>query len=135
MPRRAKSKITAGQIGLVIAVVAVGIAGGFFLMSNSSDPFKGLPELPVERYVKEGIHMRDNEFKVRGRIAARRDRWDPSNGRLFQLKVDDGSRSHQIPIHVPKELNDRNILRDQEYLFKVRVVEQGLLRVDDISNI
>ena len=103
-------------------------------MSRSTDPFTGLQELPVERYIKEGILMRGNEFKVRGRVAARRDRWDPSNGRLFQLKVSEGSRSHQIPIHVPMELNDKNILRDQEYLFKVKVVERGLLQVNDVSN-
>ena len=134
MPRRAKSRITGAQIGIIIAVVALGVGGGIFLMSKSSDPFSGLQDLPVERYLDEAILMRDNEFKVRGRIEARIDRWDPSNGRLFQLKVSDGRRTHSIPIRVPQELNNKNIQRDQEYLFKVRVVERGLLRVNDVSN-
>ena len=136
MPRRAKSSITGVQVVIIIAVVAVGILGGVFLMAKSTDPYATLTVLPVRDYADDWGSMRGNEYKVRGRVSYRADRWDPKKGRLFKLSVQDGVGEHPIPILVPSELNGKNIIRDQEYQFRVRVDDNnGMLMVKDVSNI
>ena len=74
--------------------------------------------------IREGEQWR-NTYKLEGTIDNRLDSWKGSD-RLFSVQVSEGGSF--VPVLVPASL-DANIQRGQRYVFKVRVLETGVLEV------
>jgi hypothetical protein len=66
-----------------------------------------------------------NIYKVEGTIDNRLDAWKNSD-RLFSVQISDAGSF--VPVLVPTHL-EANIQRGQRYVFKVRVLDNGVLEV------
>lgn len=125
MARRAQSGLKPAHI-IAIAALLVGlIGGGWSLLNRGTDPMTGLTALSMEEYLESSNALSGNTYKVEGTIDNRLDSWKGSD-RLFSVQVSEGGTF--VPVLVPSTL-DANIQRGQRYVFKVRVLENGVLEV------
>lgn len=128
MARRARSapKITwlLGGLGIVAAlVVAVQVLLG-------GQPFRTVPELPVEQYLGESSSLRGNTYRISGKVL-NSIAWSPSEGRLISVQPS-GSRS-PIPVVLPASLSGTNVQKGESFHFRVEVRENGILYTTDIA--
>lgn len=113
------------MVGLLL-LLGVGIGGGFALLNRSTDPLTGITSLSAEEYLESSTALSGNTYKVEGTIDDRLDNWRSADGRLFSVQVSEAGSF--VPVWVPATL-ETNIQRGQRYLFKVRVLETGVLEV------
>lgn len=117
--------------GLVVALVLVIVIFGRGA-SRDSGP---VSDFPIEDYMARGSQLRDNTYRLSGRVEERITR---GNGDLVTLVVKKQSGPEErLPVIVPQEAKTINIEREQEYHFKVKVVnrgnEKGLLIAQSVS--
>lgn len=129
MSRRAQSGVRPTHWLGLIAILAVVVGGGFALMNRTIDPMNGLTDLSASEFMENATALSGNEYKVEGVIDDRLDNWRSTAGRLFSLKLSDSSDSTFVPVWVPPEYKGPNIQRQQRYIFKVHVLENGVLKV------
>jgi hypothetical protein len=125
MARRAQSGLKPAHLISMLALLAGIIGGGWSLLNRGTDPMTGLSLLSTEEYLESSNALSGNTYKVEGTIDNRLDSWKGSD-RLFSVQVSEGGSF--VPILVPASL-DANIQRGQRYVFKVRVLETGVLEV------
>ncbi|MDI1313375.1 hypothetical protein [Prosthecobacter sp.] len=129
MSRRAQSGVRPTHwLGLIAILAFVGV-GGYFLMHRTSDPMTGVTELSADEFMENATALSGNEYKVEGVVDDRLDNWRSAEGRLFSLQISDGSGHTFVPVWVPSDYKGANIQRRQRYIFKVRVMETGVLEV------
>jgi hypothetical protein len=109
----------------MLALLAGIIGGGWSLLNRGTDPMTGLSPLSTEEYLESSNALSGNTYKIEGTIDNRLDSWKGSD-RLFSVQVNEGGSF--VPVLVPSSL-DANIQRGQRYVFKVRVLETGVLEV------
>jgi hypothetical protein len=129
MSRRAQSGVRPTHWLGLIAILAVVGGGGFALMNRTIDPMTGLTDLSAAEFMENATALSGNEYKVEGVVDDRLDNWRSTDGRLFSLKLSDGSDNTYVPVWVPPEYKGPNIQRMQRYIFKVHVLETGVLKV------
>ena len=100
-----------------------------FLMNRTTDPMTGVTELSAGEFMENATALSGNEYKVEGVVDDRLDNWRSADGRLFSLQISDSSGNTFIPVWVPPDYKGANIQRRQRYIFKVRVMETGVLEV------
>jgi hypothetical protein len=125
MARRAQSGLKPAHLISMLALVGGLIAGGWSLLNRGTDPMTGLSELSTEEYLESSNALSGNTYKIEGTIDNRLDSWKGSD-RLFSVQVSEGGTF--VPVLVPSTL-EANIQRGQRYVFKVRVLETGVLEV------
>lgn len=125
MARRAQSGLKPAHLISMLALLAGIIGGGWSLLNRGTDPMTGLSSLSTEEYLESSNALSGNTYKVEGTIDNRLDSWKGSD-RLFSVQVNEGGSF--VPVLVPSSL-DANIQRGQRYVFKVRVLETGVLEV------
>ena len=125
MARRAQSGLKPAHLISMLALLAGIIGGGWSLLNRGTDPMTGLSPLSTEEYLESSNALSGNTYKVEGTIDNRLDSWKGSD-RLFSVQVNEGGSF--VPVLVPSSL-DANIQRGQRYVFKVRVLETGVLEV------
>ncbi len=125
MARRAQSGLKPAHLISMLALVGGLIAGGWSLLNRGTDPMTGLSELSTEEYLESSNALSGNTYKIEGTIDNRLDSWKGSD-RLFSVQVSEGGTL--VPVLVPSTL-EANIQRGQRYVFKVRVLETGVLEV------
>ncbi len=125
MARRAQSGLKPAHLISMLALLAGIIGGGWSLLHRGTDPMTGLSLLSTEEYLESSNALSGNTYKVEGTIDNRLDSWKGSD-RLFSVQVSEGGSF--VPVLVPASL-DANIQRGQRYVFKVRVLETGVLEV------
>ncbi len=125
MARRAQSGLKPADLISMLALLAGVIAGGWSLLNRGTDPMTGLSLLSAEEYLESSNALSGNTYKVEGTIDNRLDSWKGSD-RLFSVQVSEGGSF--VPVLVPASL-DANIQRGQRYVFRVRVLETGVLEV------
>ena len=125
MARRAQSGLKPAHLISMLALLAGIIGGGWSLLNRGTDPMTGLSLLSTEEYLESSNALSGNTYKVEGTIDNRLDSWKGSD-RLFSVQVSEGGSF--VPVLVPASL-DANIQRGQRYVFKVRVLETGVLEV------
>lgn len=125
MARRAQSGLKPAHLISMLALLAGVIAGGWSLLNRGVDPLTGLTPLSTEEYLDGSNALSGNTYKVEGTIDNRLDSWKGSD-RLFSVQVSGGGSF--VPVLVPASL-EANIQRGQRYVFKVRVLETGILEV------
>ena len=129
MSRRAQSGVRPTHwLGLIAILAVVGVVG-FILMNRTIDPMTGITELSASEFMENATALSDNEYKVEGIVDDRLDNWRSADGRLFSLQVNDGSGNTYLPVWVPPDYKGANIQRRQRYIFKVSVMETGVLKV------
>ena len=129
MSRRAQSGVRPTHwLGLIAILAVVGVVG-FILMNRTIDPMTGITELSASEFMENATALSDNEYKVEGIVDDRLDNWRSADGRLFSLQVTDGSGNNYLPVWVPPDYKGANIQRRQRYIFKVSVMETGVLKV------
>lgn len=131
MSRKANRSVPLSWIIGLLALVALAGGGIYFLRTFLSDPYRGIPELPVNQYVDNSLSFRGNTYKMTGRVENQLG-WSDKAGRLFSLECDNESKPFHVAILLPSELNDVNVQKGQNFEIKVKVVEKGLLQAIQI---
>lgn len=129
MPRRAQSGVRPAHWLGLFAILAVVGGGGYSLMNRTTDPMTGMTDLSAGEFMENATALSGNEYKVEGIVDDRLDNWRSADGRLFSVQLSDGSGNSFVPVWVPPDYKGANIQRGQRYVFKVRVLETGVLEV------
>ncbi|HYF35533.1 MAG TPA: hypothetical protein VD994_09615 [Prosthecobacter sp.] len=129
MARRAQSGLKPLHLIALLAFLAAVLGVGYKVLSRGGDSFTGVTPLSAEEFLDNAAALSGNEYRVEGTIADRLDNWKASEGRLFSVQVTEGGTF--LPVWVPSHVQ-ANIQRGQRYLFKVRVLETGILEVIEL---
>lgn len=114
---------------VLLAVLAALGAGGYKLLNRTTDPMTGVTSLSTEDYLENASSLSQNVYKLEGTVDDRLDNWRAADGRLFSVQVAESTT--YVPVLVPAKV-DANIQRGQRYVFKVRVLESGVLEVMEL---
>ena len=122
------------MIGLVLLLIAV--AAYFSLRQNGADAsMRTVEELSPDLYYENANSLRGNTYKIDTEIDSSLGS-SPTKGRLFSVTVKNANKNGApviLPVLVPLELNNLTIQKGQHYLMKVKVVDNGLLRVEEAT--
>ena len=131
MPRKANRSVPLSWIIALVALVA--LAGGsiYFLRSFLTDPYRGIPELPVAQYVDNSLSLRGNTYKMTGQVENQLG-WSDKEGRLFSFQSQVDGKPFHVGILLPSDLSDVNVQKGQSFEIKVKVVDNGLLQAVQI---
>lgn len=132
MPRRASQQTSLTGLILVVVLIALGLGGGYFLVSYLTDSYRTLEPLDVSSYYENANSLRGNVYKVEGQIRNQL-RWSREAGRLMAIEVDRPTGVAPLAILVPFQFNPINLQRGQNFIFKVEVAEGGVLTVQDME--
>ena len=133
MSRKKKSQgIPPWLIGSV--VLFLGGAAYFSFHQNASDAsLRTVEELSPNLYYENANSLRGNTYKIDATIDSSLGN-SPSKGRLFSvvIKNSDLNRAAAVlPVLVPTVLSNLTIQKGQHYLMKVKVIENGILQVEE----
>jgi hypothetical protein len=132
MARRASSSVNPWWVGGVIILVLAGMAGGWALYKNVSDPYRTLTPLDVSAYLDNANSLRGNVYKLDATVDTQL-AWAPLEGRLYSVEVN--GRNDILAVLIPAAFNSMNIQKGQHYFFKLEVGDKGILRVRDIRKV
>ena len=132
MARRASSSVNPWWVGGVIILVLAGMAGGWALYKNVSDPYRTLTPLDVSAYLDNANSLRGNVYKLDAMVDTQL-AWAPLEGRLYSVEVN--GRNDILAVLIPAAFNSMNIQKGQHYFFKLEVGDKGVLRVRDIRKV
>ncbi len=91
--------------------------------------------LDPDLYYDNANSLRGNTYKIAAEIDSSLGN-SPAKGRLFSVRVTNGQKGGApviLPVLVPVSLGQLTIQKGQHYLMKVKVVENGLLKVEEAS--
>jgi len=121
---------------IVIAVALIGAGGYFaFQQGGSSSSLRTTEELNVEEYYKNANSLRGNTYKIDVEIDSSLGN-SPTKGRLFSVTLKQPGKNGAptiLPVLIPLDLGGLTIQKGQHYLMKVKVVENGLLKVEEAT--
>lgn len=130
MSRRAHQKTPPWLVGSIAgAVIFLGIAGGYFLQKDQT--YRAIESLNPAEYLENANSLRGNVYKIEGTIINSLG-WKPEQGRLFALMIQENGKNYPLPILVPANLRQINIQKNQSYISKVSVNDDGILVVQEI---
>jgi hypothetical protein len=101
------------------------------MRSFLSDPYRGIPELPVALYVDNSLSFRGNTYKMTGQVENQLG-WSDKAGRLFSFESEEAGKPFHVGILLPSDLSDVNVQKGQSFEIKVKVVDNGLLQAMQI---
>ncbi|MCX6960024.1 MAG: hypothetical protein NTW91_07055 [Verrucomicrobia bacterium] len=135
MSRKKKSQgIPPWLIGIVLVLISAG-AYFIFQQGGTSSSLRTTEELNAEEYYKNANSLRGNTYKIDVEIDSALGN-SPTKGRLFSVTLKqpgkNGSRAI-LPVLIPLELGSLTIQKGQHYLMKVKVIENGLLKVEEAT--
>jgi hypothetical protein len=116
---------------LIAFYVLIAIAIGYALALLVKEPFLNVAELDVRTYLDNANSLRGNRYRCTGSVDSSL-AWSPMSGRLYSILVGEGEPAELVPVLVPPEFNHLNVQRGQTYQFSLRVVEDGILLVNDM---
>lgn len=133
MARRAKTSFQPLHLVGILGFLGLIAVGGYVLLHHNSDSVGGGMDLSLHEYLENSNALAGNVYRIDGVIEDRLDQWPSHDGRLFSVRIDEGSDSSAVPVHVPAKFN-QTIQRMQRFRFKVRVQAQtGVLEVEEMS--
>lgn len=134
MSRLRKSKGLPLWLILLIVICLAGAAYVSFNQSGAEASLRTVEELNPSLYYENANALRGNTYKLDATIDSSLGN-SPSKGRLFSVAVttssDKAAAPAVFPVLVPLSLNDLTIQKGQHYFMKVKVVESGLLQVEE----
>ena len=131
MTRTANRSVPLTWIISLAAIVILAVVGISLLRSFVSDPYRGVPDLPLTQYADNSLSMRGNSYKLTGRVENQLG-WSDKAGRLFSFEATAEGRSFHVGVLLPSSLGDVNVQKGQNFEIKVRVVDSGLLSAEQI---
>ncbi len=133
MPRRASSSVNpAKTAGIVLALLAAAMIGGYFLYSFVSDPYRTVEPLNVASYLEDSNSLRQNVYKLDCTVDNLLS-WSRDSGRLFSVEAIPGGEV--LPVLVPAKLNDVNIQKGQRFFLRIFVGDKGILQVEGLRKV
>ncbi len=131
MPRKANRSVPLSWM-LALAILVILAGGGiYFLRSFLSDPYRGIPEMPLAQYVENSLSFQGNTYKMTGKVENQLG-WSEKVGKLISFESDVDGKSFHVGILLPSELNDVNVQKGQSFEIKVKVVDKGFLQAVQI---
>ena len=132
MPRRASSKVQPLWIVAVAAAAVLAVGLGILWGNQGGDPFRTVPELPLQDYLSDARSLRGNTYKVKGVIYQSLG-YSKNKGRLVSVEVGAGTDGNMIPILIPPDLGYLNLQKGQLYVFRLEVGDAGILLARDMK--
>jgi hypothetical protein len=133
MSRQKKSK--GFPVWLIALLVLLAGGGAYFGLHQGGGEasLRTTEELDPQVYYNNANSLRGNTYKVDVEIDSALGN-SPSKGRLFSVMVKKDAKGGNtapeiLPVLVPPELGSLTIQKGQHYIMKVKVVENGLLKV------
>ena len=122
---------------LIVLLVLLAAGGGFYgLHQNGGEASLRTTEaLDPALYYDNANSLRGNTYKIDAEIGSSLGN-SPTKGRLFSVvlkKQTQGGAPVVLPVLVPPTLGGLTIQKGQHYLMKVKVIEDGLLKVEEAS--
>jgi hypothetical protein len=122
---------------LIMLLVLLAAGGGFYgLQQNGGDAsLRTIEELNASIYYDNANSLRGNTYKIDAEIDSALGN-SPTKGRLFSVvlkKQTQGGAPVVLPVLVPPTLGGLTIQKGQHYLIKVKVIEDGLLKVEEAN--
>jgi hypothetical protein len=120
---------------MLIVLVAL-LAGGFYLIiaqGGKEGSLRTVEELDPKLYYDNANSLRGNTYRIDAEIDSALGN-SPTKGRLFSVTLKNpgkGGAPVILPVLVPIELGKLTIQKGQHYLMKVKVVDNGLLSVEE----
>ncbi len=119
----------------LLLLAALGVGGWFAYkkFAPGRETFAGTPDLVVADYFNNANSLRGNIYRLRATVDDSL-RWSPGQGRLLSVvpKSADGISGDPVPVKIPASLNE-NIQAGQDFIFKVRVGEGGVLVAEEMK--
>ncbi|MFQ3671470.1 MAG: hypothetical protein SNJ84_08425 [Verrucomicrobiia bacterium] len=131
MGRRAQSRIHPGWLIAAFVVITFLLLGGFLFLRGGSDPFRTDQALDPTTYLDYALSLRGNTYKFEG-VVHNNLAWDPTRGRLISVEVTGPRGPELLPVLVPAELDAVNLQKGQRFWFRVKIVENGVILVDQL---
>lgn len=135
MSRMKKSQgIPPWLIGILLVLISAG-AYLIFQQGGTSSSLRTTEELNAEEYYKNANSLRGNTYKIDVEIDSALGN-SPTKGRLFSVTLKQPGKSGSpaiLPVLIPLELGSLTIQKGQHYLMKVKVIENGLLKVEEAT--
>jgi hypothetical protein len=118
-----------------VLLVLLAAGGGFYgLHQNGGEASLRTTEaLDPALYYDNANSLRGNTYKIDAEIGSSLGN-SPTKGRLFSVvlkKQTQGGAPVVLPVLVPPTLGGLTIQKGQHYLMKVKVIEDGLLKVEE----
>lgn len=132
MSRRAHQQASGGKLFLALAIFAMIGLAGFWGLQNFGGKYRTLERLDPSAYYENANSLRGNTYLVEGTVMNALGS-NPAKGRLFSLAVNFSQHTYVLPVFIPRELMGLNIQKNQRYMAKVKVNDQGVLHVLEIS--
>ena len=133
MSRRKKSRGFPLVLILPLLVI-VGAVGYWSLRQGGSETsLRTTEELDPVLYCDNANSLRGNTYKITAEIDSALGN-SQTKGRLFSVTLKNPSKSGApviLPVLVPPALGSLTIQTGQHYVMKVKVVEEGLLKVEE----
>lgn len=132
MARRASSSFNPLLlVGLLVLLVAA-LAGGWFVYSRVSDPYRTLTPLDVAAYLDNANSLRGNVYKISATVQTQL-AWSATSGRLYSMETENGG--NLLPVLIPAQFNEMNIQKGQRYFLKIEVGDKGILKAQGIRKV
>ena len=118
---------------MVAAIVLIVLAGlGAFFFQRDDNPYRTVEALKPADYMENANSLRGNAYQLEGVISSSLGS-SPEKGRLFSLKISHADKEWPLPILVPRDYRELNLQKGQRYRLKVKVNDDGLLEVEEMS--
>ena len=121
---------------IVLLLVVLGVAGYFTLRQGGSEAsLRTVEELDPTLYYDNANSLRGNTYKIDVEIDSSLGN-SPSKGRLFSVTLKKSGANGSpvvIPVLIPTSMGNLTIQKGQHYVMKVKVIENGLLKVEEAS--
>lgn len=133
MSRKKKSK---GLPPWSVALVLLLLAAAAYIVLHPASPdasFRTIEELNPDLYYDNANSLRGNTYKIDATIESSLGN-SQRRGRLFSVSLntpEKGGAPVVLPVLIPVNLGSLTIQKGQHYLMKVKVVENGLLEVEE----
>ena len=135
MSRKKKSQgFPLWMIGVLVVLIAAG-AYYVFQQGGANSSLRTTEELNAEDYYKNANSLRGNTYKIDVEIDSALGN-SPTKGRLFSVTLKQPGKNGApaiLPVLIPLELGNLTIQKGQHYLMRVKVIENGLLKVEEAT--
>ncbi len=122
---------------LIVFMLGLAAAGAYVALHQSGGDasLRTTEELDPSIYYDNANSLRGNTYKIDAEIDSALGN-SPGKGRLFSVVLKKQTQSGVpmvLPVLVPSSLGGLTIQKGQHYIMKVKVIENGLLKVEEAS--
>lgn len=135
MARHKKSRGNSPWL-IIILLLLLG-AGGYwtFRQGGSESSLRTVEELDPTLYYDNANSLRGNTYKIDAEIDSSLGN-SPTKGRLFSVTLKKSGANGipvVLPVLIPISMGSLTIQKGQHYVMKVKVIESGLLKVEEAT--